>query len=195
MKKILFLPMLLVSMLAQAQSVNSYISKGNQYYRQTQFGLAEAEYRKALQADPGNTTAQYNLANALQKQKKYDEAVQVLEKLYGSATDNRLKSAAAYNQGVAHTKQKNLEASIESYKKALRLDPDDQQARENLQKALSELKKKQDEEQKQQQKSQSNMSQKEAEQKLKLLQQKEKQLQERLQSQNQQKGGKQAKDW
>ncbi|HYK56454.1 MAG TPA: tetratricopeptide repeat protein, partial [Flavisolibacter sp.] len=136
-----------------------------------------------------------NLANALQRQKKYDEAVQVLEKLYGSGVNNNLRSAAAYNQGVAHTKQKALEPSIESYKKALRLNPDDKEARENLQKALSELKKKQDEEQKEQKKSQSNMSQKEAEQKLNLLQQKEKQLQERLQNQNKQKGGKQAKDW
>jgi Ca-activated chloride channel homolog len=195
MKKVLFLQILFFSLMAQAQDAISYISKGNQYYKQTQFDLAEAEYRKALQTDPTNATAQYNLANALQKQKKYDEAVQVLEKLYSSGANNNLRSAAAYNQGVAHTKQKALEASIESYKKALRLNPDDKEARENLQKALSELKKKQDEEQKQQKKSQSNMSQKEAEQKLNLLQQKEKQLQERLQNQNKQKGGKQAKDW
>lgn len=195
MKRILFLQIVFVSLFTQAQNVNSHLSKGNQYYKQTQFDLAEAEYRKALQADPVNATAQYNLANALQKQKKYDEAVQVLEKLYGSGVNNNLRSAAAYNQGVAHTKQKALEASIESYKKALRLNPDDKEARENLQKALSELKKKQDEEQKEQKKSQSNMSQKEAEQKLNLLQQKEKQLQERLQNQNKQKGGKQAKDW
>jgi Ca-activated chloride channel family protein len=195
MKKALFLQILFFSLFVQAQDVNGYISKGNQYYKQTQFDLAEAEYRRALQTDPANATAQYNLANALQKQKKYDEAVQVLEKLYSSGANNNLRSAAAYNQGVAHTKQKALEASIESYKKALRLNPDDKEARENLQKALSELKKKQDEEQKQQKKSQSNMSQKEAEQKLNLLQQKEKQLQERLQNQNKQKGGKQAKDW
>ena len=171
MKRILLLHILFVALSGQAQQVNSYISKGNQYYQQTQFDLAEAEYRKALQADAESTTAQYNLANALQKQKKYDEAVQVLEKLYRSAANPNLRSAAAYNQGVAHTKQKNLEASIESYKNALRLNPDDQEARENLQKALSELKKKQDEQQKQQKKSQAKMSQKEAEQKLNLLQQ------------------------
>ena len=80
-------------------------------------------------------------------------------------------------------------------KKALRLNPDDKEARENLQKALSELKKQQEEQQKQQQKSQSNMSQREAEQKLKLLQEKEKELQQRLQNQNKQKGGNQSKDW
>ena len=196
MKKGLFLLLLFSSVLmVRAQTANSYISKGNDYYKQTQFALAEAEYRKALENQPENTTAQYNLANALQKQKKYDEAIQILEKLYGSANDKMLKSSAAYNQGVAYTKQKSLEASIEAYKKALRLNPDDKEARENLQKALSELKQKQQEQQKQQQKSSSSMSQKEAEQKLKLLQEKEKELQQRLQSQNRQKGGKQAKDW
>jgi Ca-activated chloride channel family protein len=195
MKKLFIFQMLFFSLLANAQTAVSYVGKGNQYYKQTQFDLAEAEYRKALRTDPENTTAQYNLANALQKQKKYDEAAQVLEKLYNTTNATKLKSAAAYNQGVAYTKQKNLEASIESYKKALRLNPDDQEARENLQKALSELKKQQDEQKKQQQKSQSNMSQKEAEQKLNLLQQKEKELQERLQNQNRQRGGKQAKDW
>src|SRR5829696_1986213 len=153
MKKSLLLPLLFCSLFIQAQNADSYVSKGNQYYKQTQFDLAEAEYRKALQKDPGNAIAQYNLGNALQKQKEYDESVKVLEKLYTSATNNNLKSASAYNQGVAHTKQK----------------------------ALSELKKKQEDEQKQQQKSQSNMSQREAEQKLKLLQEKEKQLQQRLQ--------------
>ncbi len=195
MKNSLLLPLLFCSLFIQAQNADSYVSKGNQYYKQTQFDLAEAEYRKALQKDPGNAIAQYNLGNALQKQKEYDESVKVLEKLYTSATNNNLKSASAYNQGVAHTKQKALEASIESYKKALRLNPDDKDARENLQKALSELKKKQEDEQKQQQKSQSNMSQREAEQKLKLLQEKEKQLQQRLQNQTKQKGGGQSKDW
>jgi len=195
MKTLFILLLFFTSLAAQAQNVKAHLSKGNQYYKQTQFDLAEAEYRKALQVEPGNQIAQYNLANALQKQKKYDPAAQVLENLYGSATDIKIKSPSAYNQGVAYTKQKNLEASIESYKKALRLNPDDRQARENLQKALSELKKKQEEEQKQQQKQQSNMSQKEAEQKLKLLQEKEKQLQQRLQNQNPQKGGGQSKDW
>ena len=40
------------------------------------------------------------------------------------------------------TSQKKLEESIEAYKNALRYNPDDKEARENLQKALLELKKK-----------------------------------------------------
>jgi Ca-activated chloride channel family protein len=171
------------------------IAKGNQYYQQAQYDLAEAQYRKALETDPKNTKAQYNLANALQKQKKYDEAGAILEKL-AAATNNRdLKTASWYNQGVAFTKLSNLESSIESYKKALRADPDDRWARENLQKALLELKKKQQQQKDQQKKQDPKMSQKEAEQKLKLLQQKEKELQQRKQNKNKQQGNKQAEDW
>lgn len=179
---------------AGAQTANELVGQGNDYYRQTQFAQAETSYRQALAKEPNHGVAQYNLANALQKQKKYDEAQQLLAKLYSSTQEKRLKSATAYNEGVAHTKQKKLEASIESYKNALRLEPNDQQARENLQKALSELKKQQQDQQ-QQQKSSSSMDQKNADQKLKLLQEKEKELQQRLQNQKNSGGGGGSKDW
>ncbi|HEU0063822.1 MAG TPA: tetratricopeptide repeat protein, partial [Flavisolibacter sp.] len=105
-----------------------------------------------------------------------------------------LKSAAYYNQGVAYTKSKELEKSIDSYKKALLFNPNDQEARENLQKALLELKQKQ-QQKKNQDKQKPKMNNKDAEQKLKMLEQKEKNLQQRLQNQNKQKGGGQREDW
>lgn len=184
---------MVVWMRAEAQTAATYVLKGNELYNQSQFDQAEIQYRMALETDPKNVTAKYNLANALQKQKKYNEALTILEELSASATDKNLRSTTYYNQGVAHTKLKNLESSIESYKNALRINPDDKQARENLQKALRELKKKQDQ-QNQQKKSDPKMSQKEAEQKLKQLQQKEKELHQRMQ--NKKDGtGSQTEDW
>jgi Ca-activated chloride channel homolog len=168
---------------------NAYILRGNQYYRQSQFELAEAQYRKALEEDPSNSAAQFNLANALQKQKKYREAIDLTTRTAANAADKKMKAQSFYNQGVAHTKLKDLEKSIESYKNALRIDPNDQQARENLQKALLEQKK----QQQQQQKPQSSMSQNEAERKLKQLQQRERELQQRMRSRKQGEG--QAQDW
>ena len=53
-----------------------------------------------------------------------------------------LKGKAYYNKGVVLSRSKKLEESIEAYKNALRQNPDDKEARENLQKALLELKKK-----------------------------------------------------
>ena len=191
MKK-LFLFLILFAALSASAQVNALITKGNGYYQASQFDMAISQYRKALEAEPNNTTAQFNLANALQKQKKYDEAIQQLDQLAYATNDRKLKASAYYNQGVAHSHLKNLDQSIESYKSALRLDPTDQQARENLQKALLEQKKKQQQQQKDQKKPEPKMSQKEAEQKLKMLQQKEKDLQK---NKNKQGGAGQAQDW
>jgi Ca-activated chloride channel homolog len=176
---------------AIAQNAAQNLVNGNQFYQKSQFDLAEAQYRKALEYDRGNEKAKYNLANALQRQSKYDEAAKLLEDLGGSSKDNSTKSAAYYNQGVAYTKMKNLDASIESYKKALRLNPNDKEARENLEKAL--LQKKNQKSSSQQKKSQSNMSQKEAQQKLDMLNQKEKQLHQRKDKEQQ--GSGQSQDW
>jgi tetratricopeptide (TPR) repeat protein len=186
-----FLLLSFLSIAGYTQNATQSIIKGNRLYQQSQFDLAEAEYRKALEYDPNNEKAKYNLANALQRQRKYDEAAKLLDDLTGSSKNNSLKSAAYYNQGVAYTKMKNLDASIESYKKALRLNPNDQEARENLEKAL--LQKKNQKSSSQQKKSQSSMSQKEAQQKLDMLNQKEKQLHQR--KDREQQGSGQAQDW
>jgi Ca-activated chloride channel homolog len=178
-----------------AQNAISSIRKGNEYYKLSQFDMAEKEYKQAVAKEPSNSTALYNLANALQLQKKYEEAHKVLAGLLQQSENNALRSAAHYNNGVAYTREKNLEESIASYKAALRLKPDDKQARENLQKALLEKKKKdQENKNKQQKQNQSKMSQKEAERQLKLLQEKEKKLQDRLQKSGQ-KGNSMPRDW
>ena len=190
MKYITIIAFCFIANHAFSQDQETY--KGNLLYLQSQYERAEEKYRAALKKDSNNVVARFNLANALHKQKKYDEAIIVNEKVVVHANDKKIKSASFYNQGVSYTKLNNLEASIESYKKALRINPDDLQARENLQKALLEQKKWQ---QQQQQRPKSKMSQKEAEQKLKLLQQKEKQIQERLQNKARQSGSAQGRDW
>lgn len=185
----------LLALPALAQLGEDAVSKGNELYRQGQYDLAERQYKLALQKNEADVIARYNLGNALHQQKKYKEAADVLKNLAERAEDRNVKSAAYYNKGVVHTKEKDLQRSIDAYKAALRLDPEDRQARENLQLALREQKQQQQKQkQQQQQKPQSNMSQREAERKLKLLQDKEKELQERLQK-NGQKGNGMQKDW
>ncbi len=170
------------------------ISKGNDFYKNAEFDLAEKQYRLAVEQGNEVIIAQYNLANALLRQKKYKEATTVLQNMLQTNLLANTKSAVYYNQGVVYTKQKDLLSSIEAYKDALRIDPDDVQARENLQKALLELKKQQQDKNNQPKPQPSKMSQKDAQNKLDQLQQKEKELQERLQKSNQ-KGNSLPKDW
>ena len=129
--------------------------------------------------------------------------MKVFTEVAGSAEKGELKAKAYYNKGAVLSQQKKLEESIEAYKNTLRINPDDKEARENLQKALLELKKKnppkkkeeQDKKKKQQKQPQSKMSPKEAQQRLQLLAQKEKEVQQRIQKEKSKSGGNQTKDW
>lgn len=184
-----------------AQEVNKIIQKGNDLYKQNQFDKAEAAYKEASDAEKGNTTAAFNRASAQIRQDKKAEASSLLDEVIMNTNDPVLKSKSYYNQGVMLSGLKKLEESIEAYKNSLRQNPDDKEARENLQKALLELKKRtppppKKENKKQQQKQkpqQQKMNEKEAEQRMDLLDQKEKELQQRMQKAKT--GVAQPKDW
>ena len=206
MKVKLTIGLLFISRVLSAQSpeAEKNIRAGNEFYKQQQFDKAAAEYGKAIKADPKNGTAKFNLANTLYKQNKQDEAVKAFTEMAGNAEKGEFKAKAYYNKGAVLSRQKKLEESIEAYKNTLRLNPDDKEARENLQKALLELKKKnppkkkeEDKKKKQQQQKQpqSKMSPKEAQQRLQLLAQKEKEVQQRIQKEKSRTGGNQTKDW
>lgn len=192
-----------------AQKVNELIIAGNDLYRQGKMEEAEKKYTEAVQLQPANTTAKFNLAAVTHKLGKPEDAKKMYTELATLEKDAAIQSKAWYNKGAILSKEKKLEESIEAYKSALKLNPDDQDARENLQKALQELKKreppkkkeednkkkKQEQQQKQKQQQQPKMNQKEAEQRLKLLEQKEKEVQQRLQKEKAKSGGGQSKDW
>jgi Ca-activated chloride channel family protein len=183
--------LLFLTLSAQSPEPNNAVNKGNEYFATGAYDVAIMYYRQALQKDPNNRIAHYNLANALYRHKKFQGAVESYQAAAKGEGKN-IKQAAYYNEGVIQSYLKNTEGAIELYKKALRLNPEDKEARENLQKALAEQKRQQQQKQNQQQ-NKSNMSQKEIERQLKMLQEKEKNVQERLN----QKGsnGNQSKDW
>jgi len=188
----------------QQEEMDRIIQKGNELYNEQQYQQAEAVYNEVLGKQSSNNTAKYNMAIALYKQGRKTEAIKTFDDLAFKTEDRELKSKAYYNKGAILSGQVRLEESIEAYKNALRQNPDDKQARENLQKALLELKKKtppkkdnkkNKQQQKQEQKPQPKMNQKEAEQRLKLLEQKEKEVQQRMQKEKSKTGGGQPKDW
>lgn len=201
----------------QGQTVNSDIRNGNKLYQQKIFDLSAAEYKKALAASPENPVANYNLGNAQFRANQFQEATSSFESSIVNSKEKPVKEKSFYNKGVAYSKQQKLDESIDAWKNALKLDGNDEEARENLQKALLEKKKqqqKQDEKKdknekkkedqkqdknknKQDQKPdqhQSKLNKKQVEQLLKALAQKEKEVQQKMQQQNAS-PTKQDKDW
>ena len=197
MRTILFYFFILVLPASYAQQAEEIIKTGNDLYRKGEYEKASGEFQKVST----DQRAKFNYGNALYKQNKKDEAAAVYDGL--STIENRpeLRSQSFYNKGVILSGRQKLEESIEAYKNTLRLDPDDMQARENLQKALLELKKKQPPKKVENKKTpqqkpppQPKINRKQAEQKLKQLQQKEKETQQRMQKKSPS-GTLQIKDW
>jgi tetratricopeptide (TPR) repeat protein len=202
---------LLCSWRANAQQyINRMIRDANALYEHQQYEQAEAAYNKVLERNSENSTAKFNLANTLFRRSKKDDAVKLFDNIASNETDPALRSKAYYNKAVVLTRQDKLEECIEAYKSALRLNPGDNEARENLQKALLELKKKQppkkkqddsqkkkkqNQQNKQQQQPRPKMNQQEAEQRLKLMEQKEKEVLQRMQREKAKTGNVLAKDW
>lgn len=195
-----------------AQNVNGSIRNGNKLYKQNDFGPSVTEYKKALSQSPENAIANYNLGNAHYRNKVVDESLKSYEATIGNTDKKQVKQKAYYNQGVAWSSQQKLQESIEAWKNALKLDASDKEARENLQKALSQQKKQQKEKEekkedkekkkdKKQDKDQPNnpeqksrLNKKQVEQLLKALAQKEKEVQQKMQAKNAS-PNRQEKDW
>lgn len=145
--------LLLGSAFASAQTARQYVREGNKYFMQRDYERAEVSYSKAIEKDDKNPQAHYNLGEALMEQQKDSAAIVEFEKA-GQLESNPLRKSQAYhNIGVMCQKHKMYGEAIETYKQALRLNPNDDQTRYNLVLCKKE-KEKQDQENKQQQQQQ-----------------------------------------
>jgi len=139
-----------------AQNDRQYVRQGNKQYRLGDFANAEVSYRKAIEKNPRNPQAAYNLGNALMAQKKDSAAIEQYQNAAKLETNPMRKYRAFHNIGVICQGHKMYGEAIEAYKNALRLNPDDDETRYNLvlckhQKNKQDQNQQQNQQQKQQQ--------------------------------------------
>ena len=136
------------------------IKEGNELYGKQRYAEAEISYKKALEENPENTAAQFNLASSYLKQRgedlanKGDSLVRTADAMMGKlgqAPQPEIAQKAFYDRGNIAYKADDYSAAIEHYKNARR-DPSDNQARENLR--LAQLKKQEQDQNKDQNKDQ-----------------------------------------
>jgi tetratricopeptide (TPR) repeat protein len=154
-----------------AQKENRHIREGNKNYFSNNYGNSEVCYQKALEINPSSYEANFNLADAFYKQKKYDDAIKQYSALLKDQKDKTKLAQLNFNMGNAHfkkaedflSKQKNQEAikeldnSINAYKKSIMNNPNDKKAKYNL--TFAKYLKKQLEEQQKQNKNNQNQNQ------------------------------------
>jgi Ca-activated chloride channel family protein len=115
-----------------AQTDRHYIRQGNKLFRSGDYPNAEVSYRKAIEKNPKNPQAAFNLGNALMAQKKDSAAVAQFESASKLETNPLRKAKAFHNMGVVCQSHKMYGEAIEAYKSALRLNPADDETRYNL---------------------------------------------------------------
>ncbi|MFC1476106.1 tetratricopeptide repeat protein [Candidatus Zixiibacteriota bacterium] len=141
---------------AQADDYRRLIDEGNALYGEGKFDEALAKYREAQIERPEAPEVQYNIAGTLYRQNAFEEATQTYS---GSLTTEsaQLESHSHYNTGNALFRQQDYPGAIEAYKQALEINPDDADAKFNLElarKLLKEQLQPQQQEQQQQQQQQ-----------------------------------------
>ena len=139
---------LLLVLSACAPAVVRHNQAGNKRFDGSAYADAIGEYRLAQVAEPDLAEPYYNAANAYNRTSQIGAALAQTKQALKTA-DAALATQAWYNLGNAYFDAEQWPTAIEAYQEALRLQPDDADAKHNLELALQQL-----EEQQQQQRRQ-----------------------------------------
>jgi Ca-activated chloride channel family protein len=177
--------LLLMAVTAGAQTDRQLVRQGNRQFRKGNAADAEVSYRKAVEKQPRNAQANFNLGNALMAQRKDSLAVTQFEKAAKLETNPLRRAQAYHNIGVMCQQHQMFGEAIEAYKEALRNNPADDQTRYNLELCKRQQKQQQQNQNQQNQQNKDNKDQKDKDNKDQQQQQKDQQKQDQ-QKQDQQ---------
>lgn len=124
------------------------LERGNRYYREGKYAEAVEAYRSALADGNRSPVLFYNLGTALLRLGEYDEGERYLRQALASV-DPDTRERTHYNLGNRfleaarasedpEARARLLDAAVEAYKHALRIRPEDLDAKWNLELALRE---------------------------------------------------------
>ena len=101
---------------------------------------AEIAYRKGMATTKNFPKANYNLANSLYRQEKYEDAGNSYKYIAEQKENDRsLRAKAYHNYGNSLLKQEKYKESIDAYKNALKLNPKDKDTKYNLEYARKKM--------------------------------------------------------
>lgn len=212
------------------QKEKQMLYHGNEFYHNGQNERAIGSYRDALKIRPDFKKANFNLGDAIYKEAlglknsksnkpimgmrpdslakiMFDEAAGQFDVVSQTVSDKDTLHKALHNLGNCRLMQKEYQSAVDAYKKALKVNPKDEDTRYNLAYALNKLKEQQKkndknkdkqqqqkQDQKKQQEQQPQMSKQEAERMLNAL----KNIEQKLQGKKKKADGqkvKTEKDW
>ncbi|MFB3787002.1 MAG: tetratricopeptide repeat protein, partial [bacterium] len=149
-------PWLLIGFLALAQAgwinpLRDRVEEANKIYAEGKYEEAVQQYTDiAATYAPESPELHFNIGNAWFRAGDYEKAIAEYQKVAG-APDEKLEAKAHYGIGNACYRMEDYAKAIESYIQSLRLNPDDEDAKYNLELARRKLKEQIDQNKNQQQ--------------------------------------------
>lgn len=150
---LLFLFFLIATTGFAQRQVRQATREGNSLFHKEDFLNAEIQYRKALEVAPNDSLATYNLGNALIHQQQDEKAKESLQQFVNAASaaqkggNRTLASKAYFNAGDVCMAAQQYQEAVQFFKRSLRNNPLDDEARYNLALAQKLLQQQQDENQ------------------------------------------------
>ena len=114
------------------------VDVGNKAFSAEMYDTALNAYEIAQESMPGREEPAYNTANTLYRQQRYREAVELYDQVL-AGQDLDLSDWTTFNTGNALYEAGDHEQAIEMYKQALRINPNNYDAKHNLELALAHL--------------------------------------------------------
>jgi tetratricopeptide (TPR) repeat protein len=162
--------------------LHASIAKGNKYYERGEHDKALEEYRKASDEDSLSAIPRFNAGDALYRMGKFKDGAGEFMKTAASSSDS-IAAMSYYNLGNTAFKSGDFRGAAEAYKRSLLMNPDDGDAKFNLEYALRMI---QQQQQQQQQNQDKNQQTKPDQQQQQQQQQQEQQEQQNQAAENQQ---------
>jgi len=131
---------------------------GNERFAEGAYDEALAEYRRAQLDDPDRAEPYYNAANVYNREAQLEETLAQARQALKTAAPN-LAAQIWYNLGNAYFDAAKWSEAIAAYREALQINPDDLDAKHNLELALQKLDDQQQPQQNQEPKTNDDQSQ------------------------------------
>ncbi|MBN2226899.1 MAG: tetratricopeptide repeat protein [candidate division Zixibacteria bacterium] len=138
LRYIVAISLILVSS-ASADSFSNLVEKGNIAFNEQEYNTALEYYHQAEVERPETPELDFNVGTTLYKTGKYEEAIEKLQKSL-ETVDVGQEAMAQYNLGNTMFRMEDYQAAIQAYQKSLELNPDDLDAKYNLELARIRLK-------------------------------------------------------
>ena len=122
---------------------------GENDYQNKEYNKALKSFLEAQVKEPKDLELKYNTGNSYYKMKEYDKAFKLFEST-AKKGDKALSAKSYYNLGNTAYKMGRLKDSVKYYKKTLEINPNDKDAKHNLDFVRKEIKRRIEEERKRQ---------------------------------------------